>query len=165
VLETSYKSKLPRGWSYPVGAQVLSRYLEGIDGAAERPLHFRDYHIRARHNREIRDRGEPYSIIEISYSEPSSERRPEYLKWTVSVNPVPSNKAAAVRRFVVSFGLPRIIEWLQQTRVVDAKQGRGFCYLLYDEAGQQLLFRSRLNNTEKVTQVPLPCASGINGTG
>jgi len=163
MLETAYKWKLPRGWSYPIGAQALSQYLEDIDGPAERPLRFWDYHIRASRHRQIRDQGEPYSIIEISYSQPYSERNPEYLQWAVTVNPVPSDKAAAVRRCIVSVGLTRIREWLKQTRIVDAKQGRGFCRLLYEESGERLFFRSRLNDTDNVTEVELPC--GISGSG
>ncbi len=165
MLETLSKSKLPRGWSYPVGAQVLSHYLEGIDGATERPLYFSDYSIRKSHDRHLRDKGEPYSIVEVTYSHPYTERNPEYLRWAVTIYPVPSDKAAAVRSCAVSAGLPQIREWLKQTRIVDAKQGRGFCRLLYHEAGERLLFQSRLNNTDDVAEIELPCSDHIKQPG
>ncbi len=165
MLETSFKSKLPRGWSYPIGAQVLSEYLDGIDGAVDRPFYFSDYPIWTSRHRQLRDQGGPYPIVEVSYSEPWGERKPERLKWSVTINPVPSDKAASVRESVACFGLPKIREWLRRTRVVDEKQGRGFCSLLYDETRERLLFRSRLNDTDDPVEIEMLSAEGIPESG
>jgi hypothetical protein len=99
--------------------------------------------------------------VKVAYSKPWVECTPRRLKWSVKINPVPSEKAASVRKSVKCFGLFRIREWLRETRVVDEKQGRGFCQLLYDETRERLLFRSRLNNTDDPTETAIFSAKGI----
>jgi hypothetical protein len=164
MLGTRYKSKLPRGWSYPVGAQTLSDALEGVAGASERPLFFWDYQIRTSRHRRERAEGKPYPVLEVSYSKPFFGADAEYLasqgatdQWTITVNPVPSDRAALVRHCVVSAGLSRVREWLDRTRALEARQGRGFCRLLHDELGGRILLQCRLNDFDDPEEVELAC--------
>ena len=165
MLKTHYKSKLPRGWSYPIGAQVLSDAFEDIDGAAERPLCFQDHGMRIGRHSKAYVNDKPYTIIKITYWTPYIDHDIEYMiskgqfdQWQIRVSPVPSDKVAPIRRCVIALGLPRVREWLKETRVLEACQGRGHCRLLYDESNDRLLLQSSLNNFDKMTEAELSCA-------
>jgi hypothetical protein len=168
ILQTSYRSKLPKGWSYPVGAELLSRALAGIDGAADRALYFNDYHIRDSRHRRLREQDEPYPIVSVGYRSPWSDAERQSCAarglvevWAITIDPVPSDQRAQVRRCVEASGLHLIREWLERARGSKTNLGRGSCRILYHQGRERLLFEQRLNNFHDPTLVELACNEGV----
>lgn len=168
MLQTSYKNKLPHGWSYPMGAEELSEWLEGVEGAAQSPLHFSDYQIRNSRYRLNRFKDMPYQILGITYSRPLIKSDLQFLasrgqddQWEVRVDPVPSEHRARIHACVVSEGLPQIRKWLEQTRILEIGQGRGFCRLLYQEGSQRIILERKQGGFGKVISTVLPCQGAV----
>lgn len=170
MLVTAHKSKLPGGWSYPVGAQVLSDWLEHIEGAGHHAVYFSDSRVRnTRYRRKCEQQDVPYVILEVGYSRarvhglalqswgPLDPTQPDY--WTVRIDAVPQEKAEFVRRCVATEALPRIRHWLEQTRAHNPQHGRGFCRLLFDEGRGRLLLEQRANDFEDPSREELPCSA------
>jgi hypothetical protein len=171
MLTTAYKARLPRGWSWPIGTETVSEWLEGVEGAAQRALAFSDYHIRNSHFRQIRDQGLPYPILSISYSRPITASEAENLaqrgladQWTVRVDPIPSIHRKLVHTCLASSGLPKMRTWLEATRRNAASQGRGFCRVLFQESSLRVLFEQRFNDFDDALQAEITDKC-INRTG
>jgi hypothetical protein len=172
MLETSYKSKLPHGWSWPIGAEALSRGLEGVEGAAARPLRFSSYHIRSMFWRRLRNDDHPYQVLEVAYSRPFEQSEVEELssrgerdQWEVRIDPVPSAKRAFVQACLVKTGLANVRLWLEESRRLKGQQGRGFCRVLFDGGYGQILIEQRLNDFDEPLRATCACPSVERGAG
>jgi hypothetical protein len=168
MLQTGYKARLPKGWSYPVGAELLSRALDGVAGATPNALHFSDYRIRNRHDRQQREQDVPYRVLSVGYSGPHGDAEIAAFAaqgltdgWQIKVDPVPSDRRAWVRACIVAEGLPRIRSWLLRAQVAIAQQGRGGCSVLYHEGRERLLFKEWRNNFDDPTTTELACTASV----
>jgi hypothetical protein len=150
MLTTSYKAKLPRGWSFPIGAEDLSAGLGHVAGAGRDPLRFSDWQIRNLGFRRRRGGEHPYEILSLSYSAPITESDWTHVQakgqvdfWQVNVQPVPSNIRAPVKACLNAEALPVIALWLEGVQEGGAQQGRGFCRVLCQEGYNRLLLESQ----------------------
>jgi hypothetical protein len=164
MLTTAYKGKLPRGWSYPLGAEALSEAFAGVEGASPRALHFSDYRIRDSRFRKGRETDQPYPIVAVKYSDWLSDSEREHAAatgqqdlWSVYVSPVPSDHRAFLRTCLLDHGLALTRKWLDATRVLGARQGRGFCRLVYQEGRQRLVIEQRLNDFDDPSTSEIAC--------
>jgi hypothetical protein len=162
LLGVRFRRRLPRGWSYPVGAELLSHWLEPVEGAARNAVMFWDYHLRHSAHRDRLD--EPFPILEVSYSTTFTasdiadlEHRGLPDAWEVVVHPVASRKRALIRDCLAGGGLLRVRQWLEQTRLLQGRQGRGFCRILFDPRDDRLFIESRLDNFADSSTEPVRC--------
>src|SRR6185295_6849216 len=113
-LAIRHKERLPRGWSYPVGVELLSQALFDVPNAAPQPLWFShgdELWLNDRRKRRAEDL--PFPILEAEYTRhfvgPPEPDRP---LWILRVSSVPSPLSAWVRSCVFAYGLPRLRTWL-----------------------------------------------------
>jgi len=170
TLETLHRDKLPRGWSYPVGAEALSRHLGSVEGAATRPLRFSDYFIRSTPRRKLIEQNQLYRVLEVRYCRPDTDadrqlaaERGDQDQWEVSIDPVPSDKRAVLKAGLEASALPVVRAWLDETRRLAASQGRGVCRVLYDGGLNQIYVEQTLNSFEKPERVAVS-SPGISGS-
>ena len=142
MLLTHVRNRLPRGWSYPAGAQELSEYLEAIPGAKEKPLWFSEragwFHSNLD---ELRREDHPYPILRVSIQRGGyfvEDQAAVY--WDVHVYAVPSGLRAAVRRSLLPTALEMVRTWLATSRPDTALDGGAYCSVLVRESDALLYF-------------------------
>ena len=101
LIKTARKEKLPKGFSYPVGAQALSEALQGIPQFDEIELWFswRDEFWVSRWQKRLQARG-TLSLLQANYF-------PHFAGWYVYLYSVPSDCAVSAREHLMA-QLPRI---------------------------------------------------------
>src|SRR5687768_10439865 len=150
MLVTHVKKRLPRGWSYPIGAQDVSRYLEGIPGATDKPLSFRDragwFHSQLD---ALRGEDHPYPILRLSLQRGGySVRDQTAVHWEVYIYAVPSGLRAAVRKSLLPAGMRRVRAWLMASRPDTALDGGACCTVLVRESDTLLYFERSASRFE-----------------
>jgi hypothetical protein len=154
VLATYFKDRLPRGWSYPLGAQELSRYLEGIPGAKDKPLWF-GYRAGWFHSRLDAERREdrPYEILRLSLARGGYfVENQTAVYWEVHVYAVPSRLRAAIRRSLLPGTMQRARDWLTAKRPDTSLDGGAYCSVLARESDALLYFEQRASKFEDPRQ-------------
>jgi hypothetical protein len=119
MIPTRRKAKLPRDWSYPIGAEALTKGLAGTPHAEALTVSF--WHYSSFH----RPENEPYVIFVAQHR---SARKPGYSghrglvesgcfdqKWELTVHPVPSHLRQAAHQLLRERGLPLVVEWLRSS--------------------------------------------------
>lgn len=171
MLETRNKPKLPRGWSYPVGAQDLSNALEGVVGSDAKPVSFADWAIRRTRRRpsSTAPHEDPPArrILEVHYTSWPAGGGLAALEpgavdaWQIRVSPVPSERRAAIHRTLVDSALPMCRAWLDASRQQSRHEGRGYWRLSYDEGYDRLEVEQKPNAFEPPIRVTIeltpPC--------
>ena len=91
LIKTASKEKLPKGFSYPIGAEALSVALEGIPQYDNAVLWFawRDEFWASRWRKRLESR-EPMMMLRVAYSE-------YFGRWDVNVYSVPSENTIFAR--------------------------------------------------------------------
>ena len=144
-LETRFKEKLPKGWSYPAGAELLSEWLGDIPHGLEKPLWFSARAVFWTNRfAELRAANEPYEVLKARYGRGAifSEDRSQPF-WDVHVNAVPSTLRFSTRRALASVGLPRLRRWLLEPRADTALDGGAFFAFLLREQDPSFVIRTR----------------------
>jgi hypothetical protein len=135
VIPTMSKAKISRDLSYPIGAEGISRAVEGVP---QFPLvrlqfhHWSDSHLR---------RGE-YEFLRVEYLNnvfrpdhypvsPLYQRPPQY-QWEIVVQPVPRVHRHRIKRYIVESAFGEIREWLVQ-RADYAQNGSEVLAFFYEE--------------------------------
>ena len=100
LIKTVRKEKLPKGFSYPIGAQALSEALQGIPQFDDIELWFswRDEFWVSRWQKRLQARG-TLSLLQASYS--------PHLGWYLYLYSVPSDYTVSAREHLLA-ELPRI---------------------------------------------------------
>lgn len=98
LIETATKEKLPRGFSYPLGAQTLSKSLAGVPQFDQFRLWFswRDEYWASKYTKKIEEAG-AVSILEVMRGRSLCSD----LSWDVRIHAVPSDHAARVKEALV----------------------------------------------------------------
>ncbi len=163
MLETRFKKRLPRGWSYPIGAQELSAYLEDAPGAKEKPLSFTDragwFHSQL--DAERRD-DHPYPILRLwLFRGGVLADNPDAGHWEVRVYAVPSTLRAVVRRSLLPIAMPKVRAWLAAARPDTALDGGAYCCVLTRESDARLYFEQCVSKFENPTRDEIEVPSRI----
>lgn len=98
MIRTTSKEKLPKGFSYPVGAGVISSALQGVPQFSLAAIHFswKDTFWASRYNEKLKALGQ-ITILDVNYSA-------RWYEWRISVHAVPSaHKQAANAQLQRSF--------------------------------------------------------------
>ncbi|MFN3650442.1 MAG: hypothetical protein ACK47B_12765 [Armatimonadota bacterium] len=105
LITTRRKARLPRGLSYPVGAEIVSSALEGVPQYQDLYLWFDRPTSLARSTDWSSG---PFPLLTTSYyPDPYFDRR-----WSVSIWAVPCAWNCRARQALVAEGLPRLRFWL-----------------------------------------------------
>nr|WP_319395940.1 hypothetical protein [uncultured Desulfobacter sp.] len=146
LIPTSYKEKLPKDISYPVGAELISQHLEGVPQFNELKLSF-FFWTGAYHNILNRD---IHTFLEVTYSRSensiSNTKKNEVTQWVtpewrIGVSPVPGKIRKKVREVCIAEGFEIIKDWLLKDRPNNWYYGRKSIKLLYDATGEKLQFK------------------------
>jgi hypothetical protein len=126
MIPTRFKAKLPKGLSYPLGAEAISQTLAGAPHADELHLSFYGQAVwpAAEFNRLLRE-GLPYRILSAEYTPPLMPRRiaPKRLvevgrdqgSWYLTVYPLLCELRPAANHLLREQGLPAVTEWLRSS--------------------------------------------------
>ena len=92
LIETAAKEKLPKGFSYPLGAETISAALEGVPQLGNMRIWFtwRDEFWVSRWRKRLQARG-PIELLRVAYSD-------YFSRWEVSAYSVPSEYTIAAWR-------------------------------------------------------------------
>ena len=129
LFPTSFKDKIPKTLSYPIGAQALSEAFADVPQASTLRLHFclaGDYRWRPPYAKR-------YIVLRAEYQHRISPPR-----WWISVYAVPRQERDAVRKKLEAEGLQRMHQWLCVNEGVTGCEGWLLFTLTFDET-QQLL--------------------------
>lgn len=103
---TSYKQKIPKTLSYPVGAEILSETLGDVPQASELHISFRLFRplcSKSGHK-------EPYPVLQVEHS---GTAMPSHLRWGLRVWSVSCDASHDVKDLLAAEGLIRVKRWLQ----------------------------------------------------
>ncbi len=139
LIPTSHKDRLPRGLSYPFGAEWLSGQLAGVPQLADLSICFEDQPgWRASAFRRTLAEGEPYEIVTVSAALPG----------TVYVYPVRSHLRQPARVALTSHGLPILRAWLTRHYPPDPLRPAG-CRVMFAPLDASVFVRERVDHQER----------------
>jgi hypothetical protein len=135
LLETRYKAKLPSGWSYPVGAALVSEHLQGA-------THFEDLDLSFHWSRDIARVADEdgVAVCRVGFSRAERGRAHDHLlfkmgyydpKWRITVYAVPSVLKKAVRDALLESGFAAVTQWLGRKRPPTWHYGRKACSVVF----------------------------------
>lgn len=112
ILRTLYKEKIPKGFSYPIGAEKISEALfEAINGdECEIRFSVRDDFWASSFNQRIKDEL-PLRIFQLIYSQPHTNHSSSQSmidggyydqKWKIEVNAVPTKYVSSAKRLLIN---------------------------------------------------------------
>lgn len=136
MLQTTYRGKLPKGWSYPIGAERLTEVLSGVPqlDTIELRFHTHEHILASAHQRSLNS-GEPITVIRISYRniQPGLTGSNDMIAsgwyaehWDISVHGVPSGSRSVALRAIVDAG-SLLRGWLSSPRPETWRYGRHAC--------------------------------------
>src|SRR5262245_22223029 len=121
---TRHKGHLPKGWSYPVGAEALISALEGVPGGLDQPFWFSArYDFRTKRFQATRAANEPYEILKASYGRGQFRGDRKVPLWEIHIYGVPSQMRSVARAALVLRGMVELREWLLMPRTDVALDG------------------------------------------
>jgi hypothetical protein len=116
MIRTTYKSKLPRGFSYPLTAKDIDESLSDLPDYCDLTLLFSDNPVwRDSEFRQIVAASQPYKILSIDYSPNPSNFDPNM--WKICVYPVESHLRQQVRSLLFSIGFATIRNWIHSYKL------------------------------------------------
>jgi hypothetical protein len=105
MIKTAYKNKLPKGYSYPVGAEIISAGLSGVPQYDKLDIIFwpRDEYWVSSYNQKIKEAGD-IVVLKVSYA-------------SIRINSVPSAFKKDASEKIVSQILPVLRERLLKAEI------------------------------------------------
>lgn len=125
MIPTRYRAKLPRGFSYPVGAGIISDALAAMPHVEELSIVFYNHcGISAGFRRVLAERS-PFTLLEALYNPASKpglraansmiERGWYDEKWELRVYPVLSDSRHLAEGLIREVALPAVAAWLKSS--------------------------------------------------
>ncbi len=104
MIKTAYKDKLPKGYSYPVGAEIISAGLSEVSQYEDFRICFgmKDEWRASCYNQKIKEAGD-IVVLNVSYSSRSC-----YGGWSIYVHSVPSTFKKDASEKIISQVLPAL---------------------------------------------------------
>jgi hypothetical protein len=124
IIPTTFKEKIPKGFSYPIGTELLSRALEDVPqfGLFTLLFWYRDEYWASSYTQKIKEKS-PIKIIEVSFksyrpnlSSSKSMIESGYYepKWEIRINSIPSEYAGIVKEQLITKVLPQLASLLKK---------------------------------------------------
>lgn len=146
VLRVRHRDRLPRGWSFPVRAELLTEALTGVPHGISEPLwfaHAEPYWLKDRRRRESEDLPLPVLKVEFTTYRLGMEPPPRRPLWTIRVGSVPSHLRQWVQSGLISEALPRVRRWLLKPFSETALEATPQCRVLLQTEQKRLLWEER----------------------
>lgn len=151
MILTKFKEKLPKGFSYPIGAEKISLGLARTPQIKMFELCFwhKDEFWASSFNERVKQK-KPLKVIEISYRNPSvgissSQHMIEagYYSpsWKINVFSVPKEYLADVKEQLNYVAIPEFEKWLTRVGLTDSRDSMLKCYI-YDPHSKKLTERT-----------------------
>ena len=144
MFPTKSKDKIPKDFSYPTNASLLSEALADVPQASQLGIYFGfDRTANA-----LRKNAKPYPVIKITYyrGEQSGFSRTNINsepQWQISVEAVPREIVHRVKELIQTQALPEMRVWCgKKSKVVD-EQGYHCLRFFYDELRDELKSESK----------------------
>ncbi len=166
ILGVRHKSQLPRGWSYPVGAEALTEVLRDVPHSVSRPLwfsHSEPFRLKDRRKRESEDL--PLRVLSADFSTwgVGAQPPPKRPLWTLYVGSVPSHLRHWVRACLIREALPRLRRWLLQPFAETALDATPQCSVLLYTDRKHLVWEQRTSKFVDATVEDFPCDDAAPG--
>ncbi len=124
LIPTKYKNKIPKGFSFPIGAKEISESIYGIPqyNKLELSFHDRDTFWASKFHEKIKEKNS-ITVIEISYSRskanistPKDWEASGYSdpKWMIRVYALPSEYRASTKAKIIKIAMPSYKKWLNE---------------------------------------------------
>lgn len=160
ILRVRHRARLPRGWSFPLGAEVLTEALAGVPHGVPEPLwfiHSEPMWLKDRRKRESDDL--PLKVLEVEFTTWALglELPPERPLWTIRVGSVPSRLRQWTRACLIREALPRVRRWLLQPFADTALEATPQCRVLLQAEQKRLLWEERSSRFVDAQVEELPC--------
>ena len=129
LIPTSFKSKIPKFLSYPVGAEIITHELYTVPQFDKLSISFSYYNSLKNQT----DRAKPYSIIEARFRniKPSLSSSTRFIEegwynehWEIYVNPVPREVKYKVKELMRNDGFAKIRNWFYNEKNFIGYEGR-----------------------------------------
>lgn len=149
MIPTSYKAKLPKFLSYPIGAELLTEGLSSVPQLDKLTVSFSA--IPGLLKKDLLFRSRPYRVVEVSYKHlrptlsspnPKSIFATGYYDetWGIWVSAVPSELKSKARQLLLEEGLPKVVSWLSVERTPLWMVERQYFEVLFDETNLLLQY-------------------------
>jgi len=148
---TRHKDVLPKGWSYPIGAELLTASLDGVPGALNQPLWFSARSdFRTKRFQATRSANKPYEILRASYGRGQIFGDQRIPLWQVDIYAVPSGLRSVARAALVVRGMAELRQWLLLPRTDVALDGGAMFAILMRELDPSFVTRAKGSRFEDV---------------
>ena len=146
ILGVRHRERLPRGWSFPVGAEAVTDALGGVPFGAPDPLwfaHSEPMWLKDRRERHSKDL--PLCVLEAVFTPFGHGLGVHFDRplWKIDVRSVPSRIRQRVRSCLVSEGLPRVRRWLLRPFPSTALEAGPRCRILVQTEQGRVLWEER----------------------
>jgi hypothetical protein len=144
MIPTTYKRKLPKDLSFPVGAKVISEALNGIEQYSKLKLYFSDSSFLRRSEFLSKPKNkETVLVLQLYYYYMRSISK--YMidlgwvgeSWSISIYPVPLDRKHEVQQHLVNDGLPKLKKWLSIKRPETWYAGQHYFSIAYNLSTQE----------------------------
>ena len=123
IISTRHKEKIPKGFSYPIGAEKLSESILSYvkDDEAEVSFWVKDEYWASSFNEKIKNE-EPIKIIHIQYYVPRTHHSSSNSmiesghyepKWKIRINSVPTKYVSSVKKMLLKALQTEAVSWLK----------------------------------------------------
>ena len=138
VIPTMSKAKISHLLSYPVGAETITRALDGVPQLKQMALQFHegsDYRLRS-------GRYEFFRVEYLRDVEPLNEypvylfRRPLQYRWEILVQPVPRVKRHQIKTYIDESALEMSKDWLVERAHLEEKGNAVLAFFFDDEKNE-----------------------------
>jgi hypothetical protein len=138
LIPTRFRSKIAHTHSYPIGAEAISKALEGVPQFERLELTFWDY--------QFQPHATSYKVLEVDYrnlggfhsaSKEMIESGCLDEKWNIHVKPVPRSQRRSVQADLLERGIPFVRKWLTEN-TNDEQRGRAGISIFWYEVEQRL---------------------------
>ena len=142
IIPTSYRAKIPKTLSYPLGAKTISEALAGVPQFDYLNINFRRSRLAGHPATKI-----PYQVMEARYSGPSHsfsasksmiEKGYYSPTWEITVLTVPRSLRHLLQGKLVAEALPAIREWLTTNPHSGEREGGHTLTFGFDELKNEL---------------------------
>jgi hypothetical protein len=147
MILTKFKDKLPKGFSYPIGAEKISLGLARTPQIASFELCFqhKDEFWASSYNEKLRQK-KPLKIVEITYRNPNvGISSSQYMidagyyspSWKINIYAVPKEYSVDVKEQLNSIAIPNLEKWLNQVGLTESRETMVKGYI-YDPCSKKL---------------------------
>lgn len=152
IIPTSYKAKLPRTHSYPIGAEALSEAFRNVPQFSKLSLHFHycatTTVFSSTYLKSVLKRNS-YEIFAATFQhiQPGLSSSNQFIErgwydetWELHIYPVTREFKQAAKNALLNDGIARVEQWLITPRTETWKYGRKSCSVLFSESDGMIQF-------------------------